>query len=141
MESWKILAIFTPLLFVTYQTLSKYFPKDAPLLFITALSSLVGAAVLFFIHMLSHEKVVLSNNSIIIAVAIGILVSVGNFFIMKAYAWGAPQSSFSTIFYPLFILYSIIFGIFLWHEGLSVPQIAGIILIFGGLGLVMFYRT
>lgn len=140
MESWKLLAIFTPLLFVTYQTLSKLLPKSAPLFLVTALSSLIGALVMFILHFQSGNKVLLNGKILLLTIFIGLLISVGNFLIMKAYNLGAPQSSFVTIFYPLLILYGIVFGILLWKEGITILQAVGIVLIIVGLGLVSHFR-
>jgi drug/metabolite transporter (DMT)-like permease len=71
---------------------------------------------------------------------IGILISVGNFLIIKAYSIGAPQSGFTSIFYPLLILYGIIFGLLFWHEKLNVYQSLGIILSIIGTLLVVYFK-
>jgi len=75
-----------------------------------------------------------------LVIFIGILISVGNFFIIKAYSLGAPQGTFTSIYYPLFIIYGIIFGIIFWHEKLNFYQISGLCLTLIGIFLMVYFR-
>ena len=47
LESWKIIAVLTPIAFVVYQSLSKMLPKDVPVFLFTAYVHLIGALVIF----------------------------------------------------------------------------------------------
>lgn len=141
MTTWQFLAIFTPLLFVTYQTISKFLPKGAPIFLVNAIASFVGALIMLALHMtLSSKTQVLSTKTIPLVIAIGVLISVGNFLIIKAYSLGAPQSVFTTLFYPLLIVYGVVYGFVLWHEKFTGIQFAGLILIVTGLVLVSYFR-
>lgn len=138
---WKILAIFTPILFVIYQSLSKFVPKGAPIFLISAVASFVGAITMFILHKLSPGQAGSIDMKLWpIIILIGVLVSVGNFLIVKAYSIGAPQSGFSSIFYPTLIIYAVVFGLLFWHEKLNVYQALGIILSIVGTLLVVYFK-
>ncbi len=142
LEGWKIIAIFTPVLFVIYQSLSKLLPKDTPIFLVTAYASLVGAMVMFSIHILTstNKSLQLSGKSLFLAVLIGIFIVTGNFLIVKAYTLGATQSSFTALFYPVLIILGVAFGILFWHERLNMAQICGIVLSILGVVLISYFR-
>src|SRR5689334_17879144 len=136
MNTWQLLAIFTPLLFVTYQTISKFLPKESPIFLVNAIASLIGAFIMFILHLtLSGKTQVLSMRTFPLIILIGVLISVGNFLIIKAYSLGAPQSSFTSLFYPLLIIYGVIYGFILWHERFNWIQLLGFMLVLSGLVL------
>ena len=87
LESWKLIAIFTPITFVIYQTLSKLLPKNTSVFLVTAYASLVGSLVMFAIHLLtsSNKSLQLPSKSLGIAILIGLFIVTGNFLIVKAY--------------------------------------------------------
>lgn len=141
MKTWQLLAIFTPFLFVTYQTISKFLPKDAPIFLVNAIASFIGAIVMFGLHLaLSNKAQTLNTRTIPLVIAIGVLISIGNFLIIKAYSLGAPQSVFTSLFYPLLIVYGVVYGFVLWHEKFNGIQFGGLALIACGLILVSFFR-
>jgi drug/metabolite transporter (DMT)-like permease len=138
---WKILAVFTPILFVIYQSLSKFIPKDAPIFLISAVASFVGAITMFILHKLSPGQAGSIDMKLLpIVILIGVLVSVGNFLIVKAYSIGAPQSGFSSIFYPTLIIYAVIFGLIFWHEKLTFIQFLGAIMSITGTVILVYFR-
>lgn len=138
---WKILAVLTPLLFVTYQSVSKFFPKDAPIFLINAIASLTGAIIMFILHKLtSGNGANLDAKILPLVILIGILIATGNFLIIKSYSLGAPQSGFTSIFYPLLILYGFVFGLLFWHEKMNLYQVAGMILSFIGVLLMTYFK-
>ncbi len=55
MFDWKILAIATPLLFVTYQTLSKFLPKDVSVFLVNAYASFIGFLIMLALHLLTSS--------------------------------------------------------------------------------------
>lgn len=140
MLDWKVLAVSTPLLFVTYQTLSKFLPKGTSSFLVNAYASLVGLIVMLSLHLLfsPNKSLSLTPKSTLIAVGIGILISIGNFGIIKAYSLGAPQTQFTPIFYISLIVYGVIFGLLIWKENLNPLQLLGISLSVVGL-LIAFY--
>jgi drug/metabolite transporter (DMT)-like permease len=141
MSTWQFLAVFTPVLFVTYQTISKFLPKDAPIFLINAIASFVGALVMLLFHFFfSARAQTINPKTIPLIIAIGLLISVGNFLIIKAYSLGAPQSSFTALFYPLLIVYGALYGYILWQERFSGIQGIGFLLIGVGLVLVSFFK-
>ncbi len=142
MIDWKLLAIFAPLLFVTYQTLSKVLPKDTPIFLVNAYASLIGFLIMILIHFLVDPKkrLILDPKVLPVAIGIGILISLGNFAIIKAYSLGAPQSLFSSIFYVALIIYGVLFGFIIWHEKLNLIQLIGIFLSIAGLLMVTYFR-
>lgn len=75
-----------------------------------------------------------------IVVGIGLCVSLANYSIIKAYSLGAPQSAFSSIFNPLYIIFGILFGIIIWHEKLNAQQVVGIGLSLVGMLLIIYHR-
>lgn len=138
---WKILAIFTPILFVIYQSLSKFIPKNAPIFLISAVTSFVGALTMLILHKLSPGQTSSIDMKLLpIVILIGILVSVGNFLIVKAYSIGAPQSGFSSIFYPTLIIYAVVFGLIFWHEKLNFIQFLGAVLSITGTLILVYFR-
>ncbi len=141
MKLWQLLAVFTPFLFVTYQSISKLLPKNSPIFLVNAIASGVGALIMLAFHLfLSNKSQSLSLRTIPLILAIGTLISVGNFLIIKAYSLGAPQSIFTTLFYPLLIVYGVLFGLILWNEKFTAVQFGGLFLIAIGLILVSYVR-
>lgn len=139
---WRLLALFTPLLFVTFQAISKTLPKDVSIFLVNAYASLIGVGIMLALHFLFSEKksLILEPKYLTTAVIIGALISLGNFGIIKAYSLGAPQSLFTIMFYVALILYGIIVGLIIWHEHLNLIQTGGIILSIIGIFLVVFFR-
>lgn len=142
MSDWKLLAIATPLLFATYQTLSKILPKDTSVFLVNAYASLIGFVIMLVLHLLfsSNKSLLLNPKSFSIAMGIGLLIAFGNFGIIKAYTVGAPQSIFTPLFYVILITYGILFGILFWHEKLNPLQLFGIALSIIGLFVIMYSR-
>src|SRR3989304_8180585 len=106
MELWKLLAVLGPAFFVSYQAVSKLLPKGTSVFLVNAWASVVGALIMFLIHLATSPNKSLSfgnSKTFFLAVIIGVLISVGNAMIIKAYSLGAAQSVFSSIFYPLLI--------------------------------------
>lgn len=137
---WKILAIFTPVLFVTYQSISKLLPKGAPIFLVNAVASLIGAIVMLALHKFTANSGTIDMKTLPLVIIIGVLISVGNFLIIKAYSLGAPQGGFTSIFYPLLIVYGIVFGLIFWHEKLNLYQSLGIALSIIGVLLTVYFR-
>lgn len=142
MIDWKILAIATPLLFVTYQTLSKLLPKDVSVFLVNAYASLIGFLIMLVLHLLtsSNKSVILGAKYLPIAFGIGALIGIGNFGIIKAYTLGAPQSLFTILFYITLIIYGIIFGALIWHEKLNIIQIAGMLMAIIGIIITVYFK-
>ena len=140
MLDWRILAFFTPFFFVTYQSLSKLLPKDTSTFLVNAYASLVGLIVMLGLHFLlsPNKSLSVAPRSAFLAVCIGVLISLGNFGIIKAYSLGAPQSQFTPIFYIMLIIYGVLFGLLIWKENLNLLQGLGIALSVVGL-LIAFY--
>lgn len=141
-SDWKLIAVFAPILFVLYQALSKILPKDTSVFLVNAYASLIGALFMFIIFFLtsSNKSVAVSGKVLAISLGIGLLISSGNYLIIKAYSLGAPQSLFTALFYPILIILSLLFGLLLWHEKLNVAQIIGVILSITGVILVAYFR-
>lgn len=142
MFDWKILAITTPLLFVTYQTLSKFLPKDTSVFLVNAYASFIGFLIMLTLHLLtsSDKSLILGMKYLPIAVGIGVLIALGNFGIIKAYTLGAPQSLFTIIFYIALIIYGVIFGFAIWHEKLNIFQMVGMLMAIAGLFITVYFK-
>ena len=82
----------------------------------------------------------LSAKALYLTLGIGILISLGNFLIIKAFTIGAPQSQFSAIMYPTLIVYGFLIGILAFHEKIHFPQIIGIVFAGVGLFLIAYFR-
>ncbi len=139
---WKIFAIIAPFLLVCYQTLAKLVPKDTPSLLVNAYMLLVGAITMFLLYLTNSPSRILTlpMKTLWIVVGIGLCVSLANYSIIKAYSLGAPQSAFSSIFNPLYIIFGILFGIIIWHEKLNAQQVVGIGLSLVGMLLIIYHR-
>lgn len=142
MFDWKILAIATPLLFVIYQTLSKFLPKDVSVFLINAYASFIGFLVMLTLHLLtsSDKSLILGMKYLPIAIGIGALIGLGNYGIIKSYTLGAPQSLFTILFYVALIIYGVIFGFIIWHEKLNVIQIIGMLMAIAGLFMTVYFK-
>jgi hypothetical protein len=118
MIDWKVLAITAPLLFVTYQTLSKLLPKDVSVFLVNAYASLIGFLIMLALHLLTAQdkSLILGSKYLPVALGIGVLIGLGNLAIIKAYTLGAPQSLFTIVFYVTLIIYGVIFGFLIWQE-------------------------
>jgi drug/metabolite transporter (DMT)-like permease len=142
MLDWKILAVAGPLLFATYQSIAKLLPKNSPVYLINAYAFIVGSFFMLLLHFLlsRNKSVSLSSRSFIIAIGIGLLLSLGNFTIIKAYNLGAPQSIYSIIAYVILICFGILFGVLFWHEKITLPIIFGTVLSIAGILIIVYYK-
>ncbi|OGG69207.1 hypothetical protein A3F27_01295 [Candidatus Kaiserbacteria bacterium RIFCSPHIGHO2_12_FULL_53_13] len=140
--TWQIIAIGAPLLFVTYQSISKLLPANISPFLVNAYASAVGAVVMVLLYFLTstEKSVYLASRSLWLAIGIGVLVSVGNAAIIRAYGLGAPQSSFTSIFYPLLIVYALAFGLLFWHERLNWYQVLGVAFSILGVLLIVYFK-
>ncbi len=142
MFDWKILAFATPLLFVAYQTLSKFLPKDISVFLVNAYASFIGFLIMLTLHLLfsSDKSLVLGMKYLPIALGIGALIGIGNFGIIKAYTLGAPQSLFTILFYVTLIIYGIITGFIIWHEKVNLFQIIGMVMALCGIFITVYFK-
>ena len=110
--TWQILAIGVPLLFVIYQSISKLLPSEVSPFLINAYASAIGFFVMLVMYLITspQKSIALNTKTLWLALGIGFLISFGNAGIIKAYGLGAPQSLFTSIFYPLLIVYALAFG-------------------------------
>ena len=95
---------------------------------------------LYFLTSGDVKSLRLSPKAFYLAIGIGLLISIGNFVIIKAFSLGAPQSQFSAIMYPALISYSLIIGLIAFHEKLHIAQLFGIILAGTGMFLIVYFR-
>ncbi|MDP2648434.1 MAG: EamA family transporter [bacterium] len=139
---WQVLAVSIPLLFVAYQALSKLLPSTTSAFLVNAYASAIGAAIMLTLYFLTSAEKSLSIDarSLSIALGIGALISIGNAGIIQAYLWGAPQSSFTAIYYPLLVIYALVVSIIIWHEKLNWYQIVGILFALVGIVLIVYFR-
>ena len=139
---WKIIAIFAPTFFVAYQALSKLLPKDISVFLVNAYASLIGAVVMIILHFLfsAQKGFAITSKSLSIALGIGLLISGGNFMIIKAYSLGAPQTLFTAIFYPALIIYATLVGLLIWHEKLYFLQGIGVVLSIVGILMIFYFK-
>ena len=139
---WRIFAAIAPFLFVSYQALSKLLPKNISVLLVNAYVSAIGALLMLLIYLFtsSNKSITLNTKYIPVTIGIAVLISFGNFAIIKAYSLGAPQSSFVALFNPLYIIYGVLFGLFIWHEKLNLYQVLGVFLSFVGMFLIIYFK-
>jgi len=140
--TWQMLAIGAPLLFVVYQTLSKFLPNDVSPFLINAYASLIGTIVMAALYLLTstEKSFALGTKSLGLALGIGVLISIGNAAIIKAYLLGAPQSAFTSVYYPLLIVYALVVSILILQERLNWYQIIGTILVLCGILLIVYFK-
>ena len=140
--SWQLLAVTVPLTFIIYQSLSKLFPKDFPLFLSNAYTFFIGFLLMLTLHFLfsPNKSLAVNPKYLPIVVCIGILLSLGNFGIIKAFNLGAPQSLFSVIFYTTLIIMGVVFGLVIWHEQLHFLQIIGILLALAGIWMIVNFK-
>lgn len=139
---WKLLAIITPFAFAIYQSISKLLPKTTSIFLINSYAFFIGFIFMLTLHLLlsPNKSIVLHGKTLFISVSIGILLSLGNFGIIKAFSLGAPQSLFSVISYITLLVYGVIFGVLFWHESLNIPQILGTILSIAGIIIIFYFK-
>lgn len=139
---WKPLALSVPLLFVIFQALSKTLPKGVSVFLVNAYASFVGMLIMLALYLAldRHKSSAPHGKYIWTALAIGALISLGNFGIIKAYSLGAPQAVFTALFYVTLIVYGVIFGLLIWHEHLKAIQLLGIVLAAVGIFLAAYFR-
>src|SRR5947209_14046553 len=128
--TWLPLAFIAPLLFAVYQALSKLLPKGTSIYLVNAYASLIGLILMLTLYFAtSHgiKSVRLSQKAFYLAIGIGLLISLGNFAIIKAFSLGAPQSQFTAIMYPALITFGLLIGLLAFHEKLHPPQLLGIL--------------
>lgn len=141
--TWLPLAFIAPLLFAIYQALSKLLPKGTSVYLVNAYASLIGLLLmvaLYFVTSHGVKSVRLSTKASYLAIGIGLLISLGNFGIIKAFSLGAPQSQFSAIMYPTLITYALLIGLLVFHEKLHLIQLLGVIIAAIGLFLIVYFR-
>jgi drug/metabolite transporter (DMT)-like permease len=140
--NWQVIATVAPILFVAYQALSKLLPKDISVFLVNAYVSAVGVIVMLILYFFTSETKSLSLGTkyLPLALGIGILISLGNAAIIKAYGLGATQSGFSSLFYPLLIIYAVVIGLIFWQEKLNIYQSIGIALAIVGMFLITYFK-
>ena len=140
--TWQILAIGVPLLFVIYQSISKLLPSEVSPFLINAYASAIGFFVMLVMYLITspQKSMALNTKTLWLALGIGFLISVGNAGVIKAYGLGAPQSLFTSIFYPLLIVYALAFGLLFWHEKLNIYQMLGAALSIIGVLLIVYFK-
>ncbi|MGB2731639.1 MAG: hypothetical protein WBC38_01545, partial [Microgenomates group bacterium] len=79
-------------------------------------------------------------KSLALALLIGLFIVSGNFLIVKAYSLGAPQSTFTAMFYPVLIILGVLAGVVIWHEKLNALQVLGMALSVVGVVLISYFR-
>ncbi|MBI2010129.1 MAG: EamA family transporter, partial [Candidatus Chisholmbacteria bacterium] len=121
---------------------SKLLPKDASVFLINAYASLAGFGVMLLFHWLTaaNKSVILTSKHWQVAIAIGVLIALGNWGIIKAYSLGAPQSIFTPLFYVTIIIYGVVFGFFFWHERLNLTQLVGVALALVSLVVIVYSK-
>lgn len=142
MTNWKIIALLTPTLFITYQSLVRLLPKGTSLFLVNAYSALVGVVIMVSLHFLTSQdhSLKLSSKPLLIALGIGTLISLGNFGIIKALSLGAPQSVFTPFFYITLIVYGVLVGVLFFRESLNIMQIIGILMAAAGIGMIFYFK-
>jgi drug/metabolite transporter (DMT)-like permease len=142
MQNWHILAIAAPFFFVAYQALTKLLPKGTSVFLVNAYASLIGFAVMLVLHfaLSANKSAAVAGRTLWLVVGMGLFISVGNFLIIKALSSGAPQSAFTSIFNPMYILFGVAAGLILWHEKLAWPQIVGVVLSAVGIILIASFK-
>lgn len=142
MMDWKTIAFTAPILFIAYQALSKLIPSGVSVFLVNAYASLAGAIIMVIVHLATSENksFSISGKVFLISIAIGTLISLGNYLIIKAYSLGAPQSLFTALFYPLMIIGSLVVGLLIWSEKLNLLQVMGIMLSVLGILLVAYFK-
>jgi len=140
--NWPILAVIAPLCFTIYQSLIKLLPPGISIFLVNAYAFLIGSFIMLSIHLLAvnNKTLSLSFKSFYLTLGIGILVTFGNFLIIKCFVLGASQSIFAIIFNTLYIIYGILFGILFWQEKLNFYQIGGILLTIIGIIIVFHFK-
>ncbi len=140
---WIIFAVLAPVMFVIYQALSKLLPPGTSIFLINAYASIVGVVLMGILHLIfsANKSVQITSRQLYLAIGIGLFISFGNFFIIKAYSLGAPQASFSAIMYPLLIIFAAITGVFIWHEKINIFQFIGILLSVAGIVMVFYFKN
>lgn len=141
--SWLPLAFIAPLLLAVYQALSKLLPKGTSIYLVNAYASFIGLVLMLGLYLATSHGVKslrLSSKAFYLAIGIGLLISLGNFAVIKAFSLGAPQSQFSAIMYPALITYALLIGLLAFHEKLNLPQLIGILLAGVGLFLISYFR-
>ncbi|HEU4985123.1 MAG TPA: hypothetical protein VFT58_05735, partial [Nitrososphaera sp.] len=76
----------------------------------------------------------------LLTLGMGAGIAIGNFGIIKALSLGAPQSTFTLLFYISLLIYGIIFGLVLWREKLQLIQVAGVALACIGIFLAVYFK-
>ena len=142
MIDWKLIAISTPVLFVSFQSLVRLVPKGTSLLLVNAYAAATGAVIMLLLHLLTQtdKSLVLNGKSLALSLGIGALIGAGNFGVFKALSLGAPQSTFTPLFYIALILYGIIFGLVFFKEGFNLMQLVGTIVAIAGVVMIFYFK-
>lgn len=140
--NWIVFAIIAPLFLSGYQALSKLLPKKTPVFLVSFY--IYALATLFFLilHLIGSSNKSFSLNLKYAPIVIGIaaFLTIANYSIVKAYTLGAPQSSFSAIFNPLYIIFGLFLGVIIWQEKLNLYQALGVALSLIGMMLVIYFK-
>jgi drug/metabolite transporter (DMT)-like permease len=139
---WRLLAFTVPLMFVSFQSLSKLIPKSTSSFLVTCYALVVGAVLMlsFFLATSADKPLRLTGKSLALAIGIGALLGLGNYGVIKAYSLGAPQSTFTPLMYVILIVYGIIFGYLFFHEKLHMMQLAGVIIALVGVFMIVHFK-
>lgn len=109
---------------------------------VNAYASLAGLTIMLLLYFTTSPKGAAPHGRYLwTALAIGTLIGLGNFGIIKALSLGAPQSLFTALFYVTLIVYGVLFGLIFWHEHLRTIQLFGIALAALGVFLAAYFRS
>lgn len=131
-----------PVFFVIYQAFAKLLPKGTSTFLAGAYALAIAAVMLATLHLLTQDNksLQLPSKTMLLTLGMGAGIAIGNFGIIKALSLGAPQSTFTLLFYISLLIYGIIFGLVLWREKLQLIQVAGVALACIGIFLAVYFK-
>jgi len=89
----------------------------------------------------ANKSVAIGPRVAWLTLGIGTFIALGNLAILKAFASGAPQSGFTVLYNPAYIIFGLALGFFVWHEKLNAPQLGGALLAVIGIILIGYFKT
>lgn len=135
LSSWLFLAILSGLASNTFAFLSRFILKDKDDFTVFAWYMELFRFVIFSLIAIFNWKLVITAQSLFVLFLLGVTEFASGYFYMKMHAY--THLSISTILSRTRLIWVPIFGFFILHEFLTIPNYLGIAVIFLGVTIIM----
>ncbi len=118
-------------------------PKGTSTLTVLSYGLALATAILFVLNQIfgSDKSLAIHGKALLLMFCIGTCLAIANFAVLWAFRHGAPQSGFTAVYNPTFLIVGIVIGLVIWHERPTPVQLLGLGVILGGVLIYSLGKT